>query len=34
MDFIFGLPRDAEGRIGVLVFVDRFNKILLQSRRK
>ncbi|KAE8878609.1 hypothetical protein PF005_g17295 [Phytophthora fragariae] len=34
MDFIFGLPCDAEGRIGVLVFVDRFNKILLQPRRK
>ncbi|KAE8970788.1 hypothetical protein PR001_g27098 [Phytophthora rubi] len=28
MDFIFGLPRDAEGRIGVLVFVDRFNKMV------
>ncbi|KAE9335161.1 hypothetical protein PR003_g13152 [Phytophthora rubi] len=27
MDFIFGLPCDAEGRIGVLVFVDRFNKM-------
>ncbi|KAE8958847.1 hypothetical protein PR001_g30913, partial [Phytophthora rubi] len=23
----FGLPCDAEGRIGVLVFVDRFNKM-------
>ncbi|KAE9312284.1 hypothetical protein PR003_g19806 [Phytophthora rubi] len=28
MDFIFGLPRDAEGRTGVLVFVDRFSKIV------
>ncbi|KAE8909872.1 hypothetical protein PF005_g13217 [Phytophthora fragariae] len=28
MDFIFGLPRDAEGRTGVLVFVDRFNKMV------
>ncbi|KAE9248599.1 hypothetical protein PF002_g5702 [Phytophthora fragariae] len=27
MDFIFGLPRDAEGRTGVLVFVDRFSKM-------
>ncbi|KAE8880493.1 hypothetical protein PF003_g35451 [Phytophthora fragariae] len=28
MDFIFGLPRDAEGRTGVLVFVDRFSKMV------
>ncbi|KAE9292940.1 hypothetical protein PR003_g24633 [Phytophthora rubi] len=28
MDFIFGLPRDAEGRNGVLVFVDRFSKMV------
>ncbi|KAE8990891.1 hypothetical protein PR001_g21372 [Phytophthora rubi] len=28
MDFIFGLPPDAEGRIGVLVFVDRFTKMV------
>ncbi|KAE8908851.1 hypothetical protein PF010_g13739 [Phytophthora fragariae] len=28
MDFIFGLPPDAEGRTGVLVFVDRFTKMV------
>ncbi|KAE8905754.1 hypothetical protein PF005_g19512 [Phytophthora fragariae] len=28
MDFIFGLPRDAEGRNGVLVFVDRSSKMV------
>ncbi|GMF51391.1 unnamed protein product [Phytophthora fragariaefolia] len=28
MDFIFGLPRDAQGRIGILVFVDRFSKMV------
>ncbi|KAE8960342.1 hypothetical protein PF011_g30127 [Phytophthora fragariae] len=28
MDFIFDLPRDAEGRTGVLVFVDRFSKMV------
>ncbi|KAE9169003.1 hypothetical protein PF002_g30470 [Phytophthora fragariae] len=28
MDFIFGLPRDAEGRTGVLVFVDHFSKMV------
>ncbi|KAE8969139.1 hypothetical protein PR002_g27525 [Phytophthora rubi] len=28
MDFIFELPPDAEGRTGVLVFVDRFTKMV------
>ncbi|KAE9014968.1 hypothetical protein PR002_g14076 [Phytophthora rubi] len=28
MDFIFGLPPDAEGRTGVLFFVDRFTKMV------
>ncbi|KAE9101001.1 hypothetical protein PF010_g14600 [Phytophthora fragariae] len=28
MDFIFGLPSDAEGRNGVMVFVDRFTKMV------
>lgn len=28
MDYIFGLPRDAKGRTGVLVFVDRFSKMV------
>ncbi|KAE9019862.1 hypothetical protein PR003_g14439 [Phytophthora rubi] len=28
MDFVFGLPRDAQGRTGILVFVDRFSKML------
>ncbi|KAE8910684.1 hypothetical protein PF002_g28516 [Phytophthora fragariae] len=28
MDFIFGLPPDAKGRTGVLVFVDRFTKMV------
>ncbi|KAE9288114.1 hypothetical protein PF008_g26228 [Phytophthora fragariae] len=28
MDFIFGLPPDAEDRTGVLVFVDRFTKMV------
>uniref|UniRef100_H3GBI2 Reverse transcriptase n=1 Tax=Phytophthora ramorum TaxID=164328 RepID=H3GBI2_PHYRM len=28
MDFIFGLPPDADGRTGVLVFVDRFSKMV------
>ncbi|KAE9299778.1 hypothetical protein PF008_g23167 [Phytophthora fragariae] len=28
IDFIFGLPPDAEGRTGVLVFVDRFTKMV------
>ncbi|KAE9275742.1 hypothetical protein PF008_g29273 [Phytophthora fragariae] len=27
MDFIAGLPRDAEGHTGVVVFVDRFSKM-------
>ncbi|KAE9288391.1 hypothetical protein PR003_g25816 [Phytophthora rubi] len=30
MDFIFGLPRDAEGRTGVLVFEDRFSKMVFR----
>ncbi|KAF1324320.1 reverse transcriptase, partial [Globisporangium splendens] len=28
MDFIFELPRDTHGRNGILVFVDRFNKMV------
>ncbi|GMF53753.1 unnamed protein product [Phytophthora fragariaefolia] len=28
MDFIFGLPRDAQGRTGILVFVDCFSNIV------
>ncbi|KAE9015587.1 hypothetical protein PR001_g14456 [Phytophthora rubi] len=28
MDFIFGLPSDAEGRTGVWVFVDRLTKMV------
>ncbi|KAE9355385.1 hypothetical protein PF008_g4082 [Phytophthora fragariae] len=28
MDFVFGLPRDAQGRTGIPVFVDRFSKML------
>ncbi|GMG17716.1 unnamed protein product [Phytophthora fragariaefolia] len=28
MDFVFGLPTDADGRNGVLVFVDRFTKMV------
>ncbi|KAE9356725.1 hypothetical protein PR003_g2168 [Phytophthora rubi] len=28
MDSIFGLPLDAEGRTGVLIFVDRFTKMV------
>ncbi|GMG14721.1 unnamed protein product [Phytophthora fragariaefolia] len=28
MDFVFGLPRGAQGRTGILVFVDRFSKML------
>jgi transposase InsO family protein len=28
LDFIFGIPRDDETRTGVLVFVDRFSKML------
>uniref|UniRef100_H3G6A5 Integrase catalytic domain-containing protein n=1 Tax=Phytophthora ramorum TaxID=164328 RepID=H3G6A5_PHYRM len=28
MDFIFGLPPDDDGRTGVLVFVDRFSKMV------
>ncbi|GMF45109.1 unnamed protein product [Phytophthora fragariaefolia] len=28
MDFIFGLPRDAQGRTGILVFDDRFSKMV------
>ncbi|ETP38248.1 hypothetical protein F442_14088 [Phytophthora nicotianae P10297] len=28
MDFVFGLPRDAQGRSGILVFVDRFSKMV------
>ncbi|GMF23678.1 unnamed protein product [Phytophthora fragariaefolia] len=28
MNFVFGYPRDAKGRTGVLVFVDRFSKMV------
>ncbi|KAG4249961.1 hypothetical protein PC116_g2375 [Phytophthora cactorum] len=28
MAFVFGLPRDAQGRTGILVFVDRFSKMV------
>lgn len=28
MDFVFGLPADAQGRAGVLVIVDRFSKMV------
>ncbi|GMF37808.1 unnamed protein product [Phytophthora fragariaefolia] len=28
MDFIFGLPRNAQGRTGILVTVDRFSKMV------
>ncbi|KAE9241489.1 hypothetical protein PF004_g7025 [Phytophthora fragariae] len=28
MDFVFVLPRDAQGRTGILVFVDHFRKML------
>lgn len=28
MGFIFGLPRDARGRTGVVVFVDKFSKMV------
>lgn len=28
MDFIFGLPKDAQGNNGILVFVDRFSKMV------
>ncbi|GMF31092.1 unnamed protein product [Phytophthora fragariaefolia] len=28
MDYTFGLPRDAQGRTGILVFVDRFSKMV------
>ncbi|KAG3233252.1 hypothetical protein PI124_g21668 [Phytophthora idaei] len=28
MDFVFGLPHDAQGRTGILVFVDRFSKMV------
>ncbi|GMF43598.1 unnamed protein product [Phytophthora fragariaefolia] len=28
MDFVFGLPRDAQGRTGIVVFVDRFSKMV------
>ncbi|KAG3112227.1 hypothetical protein PI124_g9046 [Phytophthora idaei] len=28
MDFVFGLPRDVQGRTGILVFVDRFSKMV------
>ncbi|KAG3163100.1 hypothetical protein PC128_g20469 [Phytophthora cactorum] len=28
MDFGFGLPRDAQGRTGIFVFVDRFSKMV------
>ncbi|KAG6578261.1 reverse transcriptase [Phytophthora cinnamomi] len=28
MDFVFGLPRDPQGRTGVLVFVDRLSKMV------
>ncbi|GMF27649.1 unnamed protein product [Phytophthora fragariaefolia] len=28
MDFIFGLPRDAQGRIGILLFVECFSKMV------
>ncbi|GMF46125.1 unnamed protein product [Phytophthora fragariaefolia] len=28
MDIIFGLPRDAQGRTGILVFVDHFSKMV------
>lgn len=28
MDFVFGLPQDPQGRDGILVFVDRFSKMV------
>ncbi|KAG2983838.1 hypothetical protein PC123_g24915 [Phytophthora cactorum] len=28
MDFVFGLPRDVQGHTGILVFVDRFSKMV------
>ena len=28
LDFIFGLPEDAQGNTGILVFVDRFSKMV------
>ncbi|KAG2792299.1 hypothetical protein PC118_g25048 [Phytophthora cactorum] len=28
MDFVFGLPRDVQGRTGILVFVDRLSKMV------
>ncbi|GMF41007.1 unnamed protein product [Phytophthora fragariaefolia] len=28
MDFVFGLPRDAQSRTGILVFVDRFSEMV------
>ena len=28
MDFVFGLPADAQGRTGILVIVDRFSKMV------
>uniref|UniRef100_A0AAV1TI84 Integrase catalytic domain-containing protein n=1 Tax=Peronospora matthiolae TaxID=2874970 RepID=A0AAV1TI84_9STRA len=28
MDFVFGLPKDARGNTGILVFVDRFSKMV------
>uniref|UniRef100_A0AAV1VKS5 Integrase catalytic domain-containing protein n=1 Tax=Peronospora matthiolae TaxID=2874970 RepID=A0AAV1VKS5_9STRA len=28
MDFVFGLPKDARGSTGILVFVDRFSKMV------
>ena len=27
MDFMFGLPKDAQGNTGIVVFVDRLRKI-------
>ena len=27
MDFMFGLPKDAQGNTGIVVFVDLFNKM-------
>ena len=32
MDFIFGLPADAQGRTGRFVVVDRFSKMVHLAR--